>query len=299
MNAVSNWIQSNRLIAFFLLAFGISWTLNGLVIVLGVEMGWARWIVSGFLSAAGPAIAAVIVVYVTDDEGLRAWASGIIDWRVHPKWYAAAIGIPAAIGLGSALLADLLGGPIDFEAFSPAVTTLLIGVILGTFIGGGQEEIGWRGFAQPELQRRYSGLTTAIIIGFAWGAWHLPLFFDPFAPHAQWPLVTQVAWFVGLLGFSILLSWVYNGTGGSILLAMVMHGSINALPGALVPLDVDLVVVDSVVDWSALVTVNVSNAALTWAFALVVVVVVGSSLLAERATSTVDAEPETMRSIRG
>ncbi|WP_418283052.1 hypothetical protein [Halorubrum sp. DTA98] len=68
-----------------------------------------------------------------------------------------------------------------------------------------------------------------------------------------------MAWFVGLLGFSILLSWVYNGTGGSILLAMVMHGSINALPGALVPLDVDLVVVDSVVDWSALVTINVST----------------------------------------
>ena len=281
MNAIANWIRTHRLGAFFLLAFAISWTLNGLVIVLGVEMSWARWIASGFLSAAGPAIAAVIVVYVSDDD-LRAWARGIIDWRVHPKWYAAAIGIPAAIGLGSALLADLLGGPIDFEAFSPALTMLAFGVVLGTFIGGGQEEIGWRGFAQPELQQRYSGLTTAIIIGVAWGAWHLPLFFDPFAPHAQWPLVTQAAWFVGLLGFSILLSWVYNGTGGSILLAMVMHGSINALPGVLVPLDVDLVVVDSVVDWSALVTVSVSNAALTWVFALIVVGAVGTGLLARR-----------------
>ncbi len=281
MNAIAKWIRTHRLGAFFLLAFTISWTLNGLVIVLGVELSWIRWILSGFLSAAGPAIAAVIVVYVGDND-LREWARGIIDWRVHPKWYAAAIGIPAAIGLGSALLADLLGGPIDFETFSPAFTTLVIGVILGTFIGGGQEEIGWRGFAQPELQRRYSGLTTALIIGVAWGVWHLPLFFDPFAPHAQWPLVTQAAWFVGLLGFSILLSWIYNGTGGSILLAMVAHGSINALPGALVPLDVDLVVVDSVVDWSALVTVNVSSAALTWTFALVVVGAVGTGLLARR-----------------
>lgn len=296
MNATTSWIRSNRIVAFFLLAFAISWTLNGLVIVLRVEMSWIRWIVSGFLSAAGPAIAAVIIVYVSDED-LRAWAREIIDWRVHPKWYAAAIGIPAAIGLGSALLADLLGGPIDFEAFSPAVTTLVIGVILGTFIGGGQEEIGWRGFAQPELQRRYSGLTTAIIIGFAWGLWHLPLFFDPFAPHAQWPLVTQAAWFVGVLGFSILLSWVYNGTGGSILLTMVMHGSINALPGVLVPLDVDLVVVDSVVDWSALVAVNISNAALTWAFALVVIVVVGTSLLAERNDVASGGETESVGSV--
>jgi uncharacterized protein len=210
-------------------------------------------------------------VYVSDDD-LRAWARGIIDWRVHPKWYVAAIGIPAAIGFGSALLADLLGGPIDFEAFSPALTTLAIGVVLGTFIGGGQEEIGWRGFVQPELQQRYSGLTTAIIIDIVWGLWHLPLFLDPFALPAQWPLLTQVAWFVGLLGFSILLSWVYNGTGGSILLAMVMHGSINALPGALVPLDVDLVVVDSVVDWSALVVVGA----------------VGTGLLARRTASSED-----------
>jgi uncharacterized protein len=289
MNAISNWVRTNRIVAFFVLAFGISWTLNGSVIVFGVEMSWARWIVSGFFSAAGPAIAAVIVVHVSDDD-LRVWVRGIVDWRVHPKWYAAAIGIPATIGLGSALLADLLGGPIDFEAFSPALTTLAIGVVLGTFIGGGQEEIGWRGFAQPELQRHYSGLTTALIIGVAWGAWHLPLFFDPFAPHAQWPFVTRAAWFVGLLGFSILLSWIYNGTGGSILLAMVMHGSINALPGALVPLDVDLVVVDSVVDWSALVTVNVSNAALTWAFALAVIGVAGTALLARRTALSADSE---------
>jgi len=278
---IAVWIRTHRLTAFFLLAFAISWSLNGFVIVAGMEMSWVRWILSGFLSAAGPAIAAAIVIAVGEDD-IRQWARGIVRWRVPPKWYAAAIGIPAAIALGSALLANVLGGPIDFDRFSPALPMLVIGVALGTFIGGGQEEIGWRGFAQPELQRRYGGVTTAVIIGVAWGAWHLPLFFDPFAPHAQWPLAVQFAWFVGLLGFSILLSWIYNATRGSILLAMVMHGSVNALPGALVPLDLDLIVVDSVLDWSALITVNISNAALTWVFALVVVATVGTGLLARR-----------------
>ena len=288
MNAISNWIRNNRIAAFFLLAFAITWTLNGLAIVFAQEMSWARFFVSGFLSAAGPAFAAVIVLYVSG-ENLRKWATGIIDWRVHPKWYAAALGIPAALGLGSALLASMLGGPIDFAAFSPAVTTLAFGVLLGTFIGGGQEEIGWRGFAQPELQKQYSGLTAAVIIGVAWGLWHLPLFFDPFAPHSGFPLATATAWFIGIVGFSILMGWIYNGTGGSILLAMIMHGSINVLSGGLIPLDVDLVIVDSVIDYSALVTVNVSNAVLTWAVALIVVAMVGTGLLAERIGDPIDS----------
>ncbi|WIV67787.1 CPBP family intramembrane glutamic endopeptidase [Natrialbaceae archaeon AArc-T1-2] len=248
-------------------------------------MSWTRWILSGFLSASGPAIAAVVVVYVSGDD-LRAWARGIVAWRVHPKWYAAAIGIPATIALGSGIAGHLAGGPVDFGTFSPALLTLAFGIVLATFIGGGQEEIGWRGFAQPELQRRYGATLAALGVGIIWGVWHLPLFFDPLAPHSQWPLVSQAAYFFGITGFSVLLAWVYNGSGGSILLAMIMHGSKNATGGALVPLDTDVVIVDGAPDYGALVSVNVSTAAITVALALLVVAVVGTDLLARRNNSS-------------
>ncbi|WP_241431330.1 CPBP family intramembrane metalloprotease [Natronococcus amylolyticus] len=212
------------------------------MIALQMEPSWTRWILSGFLSALGPAIAAVIVVHVSDDD-LRAWARGIVHWRVHPKWYVAAIGIPAAIALSAAAMATLLGGPIDFGAFSPNLLTLVFGVL--------------------------------------WGGWHLPLFFDPAAPHAQWPLASQLSYFVGIVGFSVLLAWVYNGSRGSILLVMIMHGSENAL-GALVPLDVDLVIVDGVPDWGLLVSLNISHVVVTWVFALTVIMVVGTGLRATR-----------------
>ena len=280
-NPATNWIRSHELGAFLLLTFAISWSLNGLVIVLGMEMSWTRWLLSGFLSTTGPAIAAVVVVSASD-RSLRAWARGIVKWRVHPTWYAAAVGIPAVIALGSAGAASLLGAPIDFDAFSPELLVLVFGIVLGTLVGGGQEEIGWRGFAQPELQQRYSAVVAAVVVGVVWGAWHLPLFFDPLAPHSAWPLASQVTYFFGIVGFSILLAWVYNGTGGSILLAMLMHGANNALGGALVPLDVDLVLVDGVVDYGALVPVYVSTAAITVVLALVVVAVAGTGLLANR-----------------
>ena len=275
-------IRAHPLLAFFVLTFAISWTLNGTVIVLGMEMSWTRWLLSGFLSALGPAVAAVVVVHASDED-LREWARGIVTWRVHPKWYVAAIGIPAALAIGSGAVAAFLGGPIDFGAFSPPVLALAFGIVLGTFVGGGQEEIGWRGFAQPELQKRYGALVAAVVIGIIWGAWHLPLFVDPTAPHSQWPLASQAAYFVGITGFSVLLAWVYNGSGGSILLVMVMHGSENAL-GALVPLDAELVIVDGVPDWGALVSLTLSHVALTWVFALAVVAVVGTGLLAGRTT---------------
>ncbi len=36
------------------------------------------------------------------------------------------------------------------------------------------EELGWTGFAIPELGKRYGILTTGLIVGLLWGAWHFP-----------------------------------------------------------------------------------------------------------------------------
>ena len=280
-DVLTSVIRARPVTAFVVLTFAISWSLNVTVIALGMEMSWTRWLLSGVLSASGPAIAAIVVVAASDRD-LREWARGIVHWRVRPRWYAAAIGIPAVIALGSGVVASFLGAPIDFETFSPALPAVAFGIVLATFIGGGQEELGWRGFAQPELQQRYSATTAAVVIGVLWGGWHLPLFFDPLAPHSAWPLASQAAYFVGITGFSILLAWVYNGTGGSILLAMLMHGANNALGGALVPLDADLVLVDGVPDYGLLVPVYASNAAISVLLALVVVAVAGTGLLANR-----------------
>lgn len=89
---------------------------------------------------------------------------------------------------------------------------------------------------------------------------------------------------------------MYNGSGGSILLVMIMHGSENAL-GALVPLDVDLVIVEGVLDFGALVPLYLSHVVITWVLALVVIAVVGTNLLAERSTGATDGEIKTARSV--
>lgn len=179
------------------------------------------------------------------------------------------------------MVTQLVGGPVDFATFSPDPLTLGIGLVLATLLGGGQEELGWRGFAQPELQAEIGATPAAVVIGVLWGLWHLPLFFDPTTVHSQWSLPSQLMYFVGITAFSVLLAWVYNGAGGSVLLAMLMHGAENAL-GSLAPVQFERIVSDGVVDWVALIPLNVSHTAITALAAVVVVALVGSHLHASR-----------------
>ncbi len=108
---------------------------------------------------------------------------------------------------------------------------LFLYVVAGLFFlfAGGPvfDEIGWRGFALPRLQRRHGPLVGSLVLGVLWALWHLPLFLIPAwdTPH-DGPL--DVALFVVLaVGTAVVFTWVFNSTGGSVLLAILTHGSLN------------------------------------------------------------------------
>ncbi|MBX0297555.1 CPBP family intramembrane glutamic endopeptidase [Haloarcula nitratireducens] len=285
---ITKRIEQYRITSFFVLTYTLSWTLDAIPKLLEMNPSWGRWFIEGFLSPLSPGVAAAIVLWASG-ESVRKWLSDVFTWRVHPKWYAAAILIPFAITYAAGVASWALGGPIDWAAFDFDPITIVIGIILGTFIGGGQEEFGWRGFAQPELQERYGGLSAALIIGVFWGLWHLPQFI-PGGFRTDWPLELIVAYFVGIIAFSVLLGWVFNGSNGSVLLAMLMHGTDNATTGQ-VPLDLDIVFVGEVINWSTLVTLNGSHAVITWAVVLLVVIATGVHLYDYRVSPDWNTEP--------
>lgn len=39
------------------------------------------------------------------------------------------------------------------------------------------EEFGWRGYVQPSLRQYYGRVAVTVVLGAAWGLWHVPLFF--------------------------------------------------------------------------------------------------------------------------
>jgi len=80
------------------------------------------------------------------------------------------------------------------------------------------EEIGWRGFLLPALNRNLSLIISSLLVGALWGAWHLD--FEN----------GVIGYFVTILfvtSLSIIISWVQIKSGESIIPAIVFHFFVN------------------------------------------------------------------------
>lgn len=134
--------------------------------------------------------------------------------------FAILIGIVAVTTVALAAI----GGPVDLD--QPLQSSILIAIIFifGLTVSGGlNEEPGWRGFAQPYLNERYSAFTASLIIGVVWALWHLLYFLIPITPHSGFTLANQVGWFVSIILLSVILAWLYIRSQGSVLLTTVFH----------------------------------------------------------------------------
>lgn len=90
------------------------------------------------------------------------------------KWYLIAIGIIPFIFLSSYALGAVLGFELSDYIFKGS-PLIVFSFFTTFFMTGGNEEFGWRGFMQKEMQKKYSPLVAAVVISFFWSLWHLPL----------------------------------------------------------------------------------------------------------------------------
>jgi uncharacterized protein len=104
-------------------------------------------------------------------------------------------------------------------------------VVLLIILGAVGEETGWRGYALPQLQRRFSSLASSMILAVLWFAWHIPQFLI-IATYRDFAPMQYVGMLLGLICGAVVLTWLYNGSGGSILLVAVWHGLDNVVSAA-------------------------------------------------------------------
>jgi membrane protease YdiL (CAAX protease family) len=83
----------------------------------------------------------------------------------------------------------------------------------------------------PHLQKRWSPLSSSLIVGGIWCVWHVPAFFLT-ETYRQMPLAMIPVFVVALLSGSVFLAWLYNRGCSSILLVAVWHGTYNWLSGS-------------------------------------------------------------------
>lgn len=200
-------------------------------LVLTVLISWGPWIITGqSMLVYGPTIAGIILIAATrGKEGLRDIAKQVLRVKVRLRWWFLALLLPCAAAF-AAIAVNMLAGnePPGFEFFSGQWHLILL-FFLVTFIGGPLgEEIGWRGFSVPYLQRKTTPLLTALMIGIAWGLWHLPEFFTQGALHYQMGAVYIPLFVLCEIALSVVMTWLYNKTNGSLLIAgLLFHNAEN------------------------------------------------------------------------
>lgn len=238
--------QMRALLTFFGLTFGLSWlawltlaaAVHGLLPVR-VTPGSIMFIVWMLAGAWAPTVSALLVTACTEgQQGVAQQLQRLTIWRVGWCWYVVALLLPFALAaLATAAHVALGGDPPPGPAMEPLFAPLIVVFVslpIHVVVGGPlAEELGWRGYALPRLQRRL-GLTGAgLVLGVIWWLWHLPTFVIPGSGQSHVPLG---GYLLLIMAWSLLFAWLVNGTRGSVLLAVLFHAAMNATVSTALPL---------------------------------------------------------------
>ena len=259
--------SANRLSVpvYFILAFVISW---GAILIFagpeGIPATPDQAVMLGMAMLLGPTSASILMIGVTSGRaGYRELLSRLLRWRVNAIWYLIAL-LAAPLATAVTLLAITFFSPefvpnlfTSGEKASMIVMGIVAGLMVGLF-----EELGWTGFAVPKMRLRYSIVTTGLILGLLWGAWHFLLFWESDSFSGFIPFVLLLArLFSWLPAYRILMVWVYDRTE-SLLVVILMHMSLVAT----------LTTIDPVLTGTNLVIFIVARAAILWAIVAAVAV---------------------------
>jgi membrane protease YdiL (CAAX protease family) len=187
---------------------------------------WMRY--APFVTGTGPSLAGLLMtLFLYGLPGIWRLAWQLAPWSGGRAWPVLAVCLLLPLGvivLPIGILAAL-GASVPPPSWQRLDTYFYVAVVGGGFLGPGLfEEIGWRGFALPHLQRRYSALVSGLVIGLVWAFWHWPNFVIPADSPPSWHPLAYVPLIVAL---SVLFTWVYNATGGSLFAVVLLHGAIH------------------------------------------------------------------------
>ena len=243
-----NFIRNHQILLYFILTFSISWGLilvliaiNGMPGTVADAQAQLPFTIMVFLS--GPLISGLLMIGLIDGKkGFNDLISRLLKWKIGVVWYAFALLTTPLVFVAVHYLLSLVS-PIYTPGFlGPNGTTLLLMSIMSGIMVGFCEEIGWFGFVIPKLRLRYGILTTGLLVGVIWGAWHI-MANDIWAIQTYsgglnpvvYAVLSGISFLIGQLPpFRLLMVWVYENTG-SLLVTMVMHFSLTACSIAFSP----------------------------------------------------------------
>ncbi|WP_255194978.1 type II CAAX endopeptidase family protein [Halorarius litoreus] len=227
---------------------------RGIAVFLALTFGfsWAVWLPAALeaqgvvgsaptlpnVGAFGPTVAAfVLAAYAGGVGGAVRLAKRAVTLDYPKRWLLVAVGLPlVVVGSGLAVAVATDTRPSFPWAGNPGLLPL---AYVFVFLLGGpvQEEFGWRGYLLDALQDRGGATVAGVVVGLVWALWHVPLFFIP--SETIYYESSFVGFAVSITLLSVLMTWVYNNTGGSLLPMLLMHATWNWAQGMFPVLESD------------------------------------------------------------
>lgn len=140
------------------------------------------------------------------------------------KWYLIGIFLFIALSLSSYFIGSLASVDVTDFIIKPELIWF-IGFFSHIFLWGGNEEFGWRGFLQKEMQKKYNPLISAVVILFLWRLWHLPLHYNGL--YSTGGIMDLLPGFIWTIPLAFIFSWLYNKSSYSILAVILLHAMLN------------------------------------------------------------------------
>ena len=220
---------------FFLLTFAYSWVIwiPSVLDGIGIEL---PFIVTGYstvvviIGAFAPMMAAITLVVREEGwKGTRVFLGQALNFRIKPVYLVLALALPVLIHAIAHYLALAVGLDVAKTLIPTEIPVAPIVLAIPTFIlmlviGGGQEEFGWRGYAQEPLQEKIGVMPASLVIGVIWGIWHLPLWFMAGDLHGAYSFLAFVMMTTSI---SIVYAWLYNSSGKKLIVVMFFHAMNN------------------------------------------------------------------------
>lgn len=209
--------MENKARKYLLITFGISW-ISWFLVILLIHLGVASYpdlltCVIGIVGVLGPTIASIILL----DEKRNFKNILHFIFKHNKKSY-----IYLTVFSIILILSYAFTCKIDEEI--PLLLTLPL-FIYAITLGGGFEELGWRGVLQPNLEKRFSYHISCIITGIIWAIWHAPLKIIQGFPLFD---ISFFPFALGSIFFSFFLAYIYKKTN-SVFYCAFFHGLYNTL----------------------------------------------------------------------
>jgi membrane protease YdiL (CAAX protease family) len=221
---------------FCLLTFSISWGLRYWYALVRTDNYLPPFNFS-LIAQFGPSLTAVFLISITKGmDGIHHTVKNILNCRINPWWILLAFAFEPVLFFSFTLFFWLKYGRFPLEGGASLVSNIAafgLTFVIGLFRWGLAEEIGWRGWMFPKLQRRMSPLKASMVLAIVNTLWHIHpnslleiatsregAYLSGYFPEAIERLIITIP-------ITLVETFIFNKTTGSLLPMMIFHSASN------------------------------------------------------------------------